>query len=60
MGCRSSGQGSVSEAQADGRDPGQVQNSRATAPALQPVAAHELTANKKRKPAARKSTNQSN
>ena len=38
----------------------QVQNSRATAPALQPVAAHELTANKKRKPAARKSTNQSN
>jgi hypothetical protein len=38
----------------------QVRSSHSGAPALKPVAAHELTANKKRKPAARKSTNQSN
>jgi hypothetical protein len=38
----------------------QVRSSHSGAPALKPVAAHELTANKKRKTAARKSTNQSN
>jgi hypothetical protein len=38
----------------------QVGNSHSATPALKPVAAHELTASKKQKVAARKSTNQSN
>jgi hypothetical protein len=38
----------------------QAGDSRSAAPALQTVAAHELTANKKRKPAAHKSATQSN
>jgi hypothetical protein len=38
----------------------QAPSNKSAGPALRPVAAHELAANKKRKPAARKSTNQSN
>jgi hypothetical protein len=37
----------------------QVRSSHSTDPVLKPVAVHELAANKKRKPAARKSANQS-
>lgn len=37
-----------------------VRSGHSAAPALQPVAAHQAASNKKRKPAARKSTNQSN
>jgi hypothetical protein len=38
----------------------QAQSAHSTAPALQPVNAHELTTSKRRKSAARKSTGQSN